>query len=302
LKVLFIFLDGVGIGKKDSKNNPFFFTDLPKLKEIFNDQLPSKSSKIITNKILLFIPTDAKLGVKGLPQSGTGQTSIFCGVNAPKLINKHFGPYPYSSLRPIINERNIFKILKEKGKKVSFVNAYPRQFFEYIESGKTRFTVTTLSCLMSGIPLKTYYDLQNKNALSADITGEGWKRFGYNFEPITPFEAGKRLYNIALKNDFTVYEFFYTDHAGHSKDKEFAKNTLLKLDGLLEGLLKNYNKEKLFIIIISDHGNLEDISTKTHTLNKVPTILIGKTKNKYIDKIKNISDIYYIILDILNAK
>ncbi len=49
------------------------------------------------------------LGVEGLPQSGTGQTSIFCGVNASKIVGKHFGPYPYSTLIPIIKEKNIFK-------------------------------------------------------------------------------------------------------------------------------------------------------------------------------------------------
>ena len=236
------------------------------------------------------------MGVEGLPQSGTGQTSIFCGVNAPKIIGKHFGPYPYSTLKPVIDEKNIFTVLKLKKKKVHFVNAYPKQFFEYVASGKMRLSVTTLSCIMAGIPLMNISDLKKKRALSADMTGEGWKKFGYEFEPITPIEAGKRLYKISLKNDLTVYEYFHTDHAGHSKDRAFAETTLTKLDGLLNGLLADYDPEKLFIILVSDHGNIEDLSVKTHTLNPVPVVLMGKGKDKHAKQIKNISDIYHLII------
>lgn len=300
MKTLLLFVDGVGIGKKDKKNNPFFFTKLPVLSGLFGGEIPSIRNKHLQSKYATLVPADARLGVEGIPQSGTGQTSIFCGVNAARIIGKHFGPYPYSTLRPIISERNIFAALKKRSKKVFFANAYPKQFFEYVASGKMRLSVTTLSCMMAGVPLQKIDDLLDKNALSADITGEGWKKFGYDFNPITTFEAGKRLYKIALKNDFTLYEFFHTDHSGHSMDKKFAATTLLKLDGLMSGLLDDYDKEKLFIIIISDHGNIEDISIKTHTLNPVPVILIGKGKDKYKSGIKNISDVYNLILKILD--
>jgi 2,3-bisphosphoglycerate-independent phosphoglycerate mutase len=296
LKTLLFFIDGIGIGRKDKINNPFFFSELKYLPELLGGDLPSIRNRSIHTKLASLVPADARLGVDGLPQSGTGQTSIFCGVNAPKIIGKHFGPYPYSTLRPVISEKNIFSALKKKGKKVFFANAYPKQFFEYIASGKMRLSVTTLSCMMAGVPLMKSEDLRKKKAVSADITIEGWKKFGYNFKSITSFEAGKRLYKIALKNDFTVFEYFHTDHAGHSMDKNFAKRTLEKLDGLIGGLLSNYDSKELFIIIISDHGNLEDISVKTHTLNPVPVILIGKEKERYAKYIKNISDVYNLII------
>jgi 2,3-bisphosphoglycerate-independent phosphoglycerate mutase len=295
LKVLLLFIDGIGIGKKDKENNPFFFTELPALRKILGGELPSLRKRRISTGYATVIPADTRLGVSGLPQSGTGQTSIFCGINAPKIIGKHFGPYPYSELRPYIKEMNIFHILKEKNKKVCFVNAYPKQFFEYIASGKTRLSVTTLSCLMSGVPLLGYEELKKGKAVSADITAEGWKRFGYDIKPVDPFIAGKRLYSIAKKNDFTVFEYFYTDHAGHSKDKEFAKKVLSKYDKFFSGILENYDKNKLFIFIVSDHGNLEDLSVKTHTLNPVPVILIGKRKEYYAKKIKDITDTTKIV-------
>ena len=41
---------------------------------------------------------DARLGVPGLPQSATGQTTILTGHNGPAIIGEHYGPYPNQPL------------------------------------------------------------------------------------------------------------------------------------------------------------------------------------------------------------
>jgi len=301
LKTLLIFIDGLGIGKKDKNYNPLFFTKLPNFNRLFNGAMPSCRNRYLKSDFAILIPADARFGVEGLPQSGTGQTSIFCGVNAPKIIGKHFGPYPYSTLVPVIKESNIFAVLKSKNKKVAFLNAYPKQFFDYLESGKTRLTVSTMSCIMSGVRLFGISELRNGKALSADITNDNWHKFGYKVETITPYKAGQRLYREALKYDFSLFEYFYTDHAGHSQQKEFSSSTLINLDGLLGGLCEKYDPRELFIFVISDHGNIEDLSTKTHTLNSVPVILMGANKEKYAEHIKNISDVYYQIIQLVDV-
>jgi 2,3-bisphosphoglycerate-independent phosphoglycerate mutase len=298
VKVLFLFVDGVGIGKKDG-NNPYFQNELPNIKKLLGGEMPSLRNQKINSEYATLIPADAKLGVAGLPQSGTGQTAIFCGINAPQIIGKHFGPYPYSKLRPYIQDLNIFKKLKDNNKTAHFANAYPEKFFEYIATGTTHFTVTSLACMMSGTPLQKYEDLVEKRAISADITAEGWEKFGHKYGPENPLEVGKTLYNISLDHDFTLFEYYLTDHAGHSMDKQFAKKILSNFDELIGGLMENYDPEKLFTIITSDHGNSEDLSIKTHTFNPVPVILIGKGREKYAEEIKSIMDIYNIILKIL---
>ena len=75
-----IFLDGVGIGEKDFQNNPFFKYNFRIFNEIFG-QVPSLGDQFLNKNGIYIFPSDARLGVEGLPQSGTGQTSIFCGVN-----------------------------------------------------------------------------------------------------------------------------------------------------------------------------------------------------------------------------
>ena len=112
---------------------------------------------------------NATLGVSGLPQSGTGQTAIFTGVNGAKKFGRHFGPHPPMILRPIIAEKNIFHQLKARGKSVVFANAFPQRFFDYTESGTRRLSVTTLSCQVAGIPLLSAKDLQRDEGISADF-------------------------------------------------------------------------------------------------------------------------------------
>ncbi|HEX9253489.1 MAG TPA: metalloenzyme, partial [Ignavibacteriaceae bacterium] len=121
--VLMIFIDGVGIGEKDYETNPFFKYGFKIFDELFKDTPHSQNLFLEKDEMYVF-PTDASLGVEGLPQSGTGQVSIFCGMNAPKFVGKHFGPFPYSTTIPIIEEKNIFRTFKDLGKSTYFANAY----------------------------------------------------------------------------------------------------------------------------------------------------------------------------------
>jgi len=50
------------------------------------------------------------------------------------------------------------------------------------------------------------------------------------------------------------------------------------------------------LIICSDHGNLEDISIKGHTLNPALTISAGRGAEQMADEIKDLSQIKNAIL------
>ena len=69
-------------------------------------------------------PIDACLGVEGIPQSATGQATMFTGVNCPKTVGKHCEGFPGPVVRRVIEEGNIFTQLKRRGKKVRFADAY----------------------------------------------------------------------------------------------------------------------------------------------------------------------------------
>ncbi len=291
-----IFLDGVGIGEPSSEKNVFFNRRFKFIENIFGAK-PSLQNEFMTAEDKYLFPVDACMGVDGLPQSGTGQTSIFCGINASRKIGQHFGPYPYSTLVPIIKEQNIFKEFLNRKYEVSFVNAYPKIFFDYINSGRKRLSVTSLSCLLTGVKLKTPTDLRRGKALSAEIDNARWKsKLGYTIPLIKPETAAKRLFKIASQNQFTLFEYFLTDHIGHGRINDIEEYTLNVLDDFLLYILVNL-PQNLTLIICSDHGNIEDRSFRGHTRNPALTITAGKNAEELFKKIKYLYDIKPAILE-----
>lgn len=297
-----IFLDGVGIGKNNPDVNPFvrfkynFFDD-------YFGGFPTKNNSRIHKKYHSIFPVNATLGVPGLPQSGTGQTSIFCGVNASKIIGQHFGPFPYSTLKPIIRKKNIFQTLIELDFRVNFSNAYPQRFFDYIESGRKTLTVTTLSYLNANQKLSKVDEILKQKAVSAEITNQIWnEKLGYDLPIISPQKAGNIFREIGDEFHFNLFEYFLTDHAGHSKDFNFAYHVISNFDGFLEGILSEFDYRKNLLFIISDHGNLEDLSVKTHTRNSALCLAIGKHHTDFVSSIKSLKDVKRNIISYLNGE
>ncbi len=288
---LLIFLDGVGIGNPDPVSNPFFRYHFRFLNDIFGQPPSLQNQYFYSNGNYLF-PTDPLLGVEGLPQSGTGQTSIFCGVNAPQIAGRHFGPFPHSTTIEILKEKNIFHEFRKRKLKSTFVNAYPKIFFNYIKSGKTRLSTTTLSCNLSNIPLHKAEDVRKGKALTAEITAERWvRKLNYKLPIIKPETAARRLLRISSQNHFTAYEYFLTDHLGHWRHKEEMEHILDILDRFLFFILTNIDRKNTTLIICSDHGNLEDLSIKMHTLNPALTITAGKYAKELSESIKDLTQI-----------
>jgi len=291
-----IFMDGVGIGKKDYEYNPFFKYGFRTFSEIFGDIPHLDKQKLEGNNAFLF-PVDAKMGIPEIPLSGTGQTSIFCGINAPKLIGKHFGPYPYSTLLPIIKGKNIFRSFMQKRKKVYFANAYPKAFFDYVNSGRRRLSVTTLSCIMNGMRLNNISDIHKGKALAADINNRYFvERMNYKLKVIKAETAADRLIRLGSKNHFTLFEIFHTDHLGHGRNSEWLEYTTSILDSFLFHMITNLKKD-MTLVVCSDHGNFEDLSIKMHTLNPAIGITAGKNAELLSKKIKKLYDIKPAIME-----
>ncbi|MFA5805782.1 MAG: metalloenzyme [Melioribacteraceae bacterium] len=293
---IMIFMDGVGIGKKDYEYNPFFKYGFRTFSEIFGDIPHLDKQKLEGNNAFLF-PVDAKMGIPEIPLSGTGQTSIFCGINAPKLIGKHFGPYPYSTLLPIIKGKNIFRSFMQKRKKVYFANAYPKAFFDYVNSGRRRLSVTTLSCIMNGMRLNNISDIHKGKALAADINNRYFvERMNYKLKVIKAETAADRLIRLGSKNHFTLFEIFHTDHLGHGRNSEWLEYTTSILDSFLFHMITNLKKD-MTLVVCSDHGNFEDLSIKMHTLNPAIGITAGKNAELLSKKIKKLYDIKPAIME-----
>ena len=122
--VLLFFIDGLGIGTRGS-HNPLDGLDDAAPLAIFQ----SEPSEVPFQGIV--VPTDARLGVEGRPQSASGQTTILTGINAPAAIGSHKQGFPNQALLDIIREHSIFLQLKHSGvDSLTFANTYTKKFFE----------------------------------------------------------------------------------------------------------------------------------------------------------------------------
>ena len=81
-RVLFIFLDGVGIGASDRDRNPFLRAQLPTLRELTGGRLPTLDEPVVRHEGGGAFPLAATLDVEGTPQSGTGQVAILTGATS----------------------------------------------------------------------------------------------------------------------------------------------------------------------------------------------------------------------------
>jgi 2,3-bisphosphoglycerate-independent phosphoglycerate mutase len=290
--VLLIFIDGLGIGDNKNGLNPFV-----KLKnaEPLNNFQNYNSEVIFHGKL---VPTNPRLGIEGRPQSASGQTTILTGINAPKLLGFHKQGFPNQILRDVISENSVFLQLRQRKIEPNiFVNAYSPQFFEQTPRWKS---ATTCAVEAAGIPFRRLPDLLGEKALFHDFTNQALIERGFNAPIFSTEKAGKILAEFTKEYCFTLYEHFITDKIGHARDLEQARIHLPQLAEFIRETLKRVDLENTTVILTSDHGNIEDLSVRTHTLNDVPTIIWGRKSSEAAKKVKDLADITPVIINLLS--
>ncbi len=276
MRLIFVFIDGVGLGEQQAYN-PFVYTETPGLSGLLEGRrLTKEAVKYEGPKSSLF-SLDATLGVSGLPQSATGQASIFTGINAAAYLGRHLHGFPNSPLRRLIAEKSLFKQLKKKGCRVTFANAYRPPFFELLRRGLpgSHYSCSTLIAYYGGLPFYSLEDIKLGRALYMDITNELLQRLQFDVPLLTPEQGAGQLINISKKFDFCLFEYFLSDLAGHLADSNEASRVVARLDQFIGSLADRIDPAEEMLMITSDHGNLEDINRRNHTLNRVPLLLVG---------------------------
>jgi 2,3-bisphosphoglycerate-independent phosphoglycerate mutase len=291
--VLLLFLDGVGLGSADSARNPFCTAQMPTMRSLLGESWFLRERGSISAHHASLAPTDACLGVEGRPQSATGQASLLTGMNVAAEVGQHYGPKPTPRIAALVKRKNLFTYVVGAGGTAAFLNPYPPRFFEAIKNGRRLLSVIPLAAMAAGLRLQTHEDLTAGRAVSPDFTGQGWRdRLGLPETPvIEPRAAGTRLASLARESTFTLLEHWPTDLIGHRQDHRQAAEVLETLDTVLAGLLDAWDWESGLVLITSDHGNLEDLAVRSHTLNPVPTIIVGRHHAELANQVRNLADI-----------
>ena len=248
-------LDGIGFMPIHAASP--FQGDLPTL-----ERLGIAGANTQTRDDWVTRPIDARLGVDGLPQSGTGQTTILTGVNAAAAMGRHYGPWVGPSLKPILIG-NVLKRVANAGGTVRLANFYPPQYLEAIDGGKTRLNAIATAALSAGARLEGREGLGIAPMLR-DPSGSA------NLEEIRVW--AERF--VTSSATVTIFDQWWSDSVGHEMNLSEGQAFAQRLEVFCAAVLEAQPADTLFLVT-SDHGNFEDLSVKTHTLSPVPLAAIG---------------------------
>ncbi len=261
VRVALLFIDGVGIGARNPESNP-----LARAEHLLSQFDDGSGAALPHGGQLLAL--DATFGVTGRPQSATNQTALYTGEPAPRLLGKHLLGYPNAALSELIAAKSIVKRLAAAGRSASFVNAFPAIYFELV--GKVRHfkpSASTLAFRAGEVALRTFPD-----GLPADIDGARARRRGFELPSRTAAEAAEVFWRCA--GDFTLFEHFAADEAAHERDAASVEQALSTFDAFARAVIETRPPD-VQVLVTSDHGNAEDLSTRSHTLAKVPLLSFG---------------------------
>lgn len=293
-RVLFLFVDGVGIGEDDPARNPLAAAELPTLRAMLGGRRPVRGE--------IETVADATLGLEGLPQSGTGQTSLLAGFNAAAEYGRHFGPWVPTALRARLGRESVLARVRAAGRRPAFANATPAfQLGEATGRGWRRPAAPPLAAVAAGVEMRGGEELRAGHAVASSITNERWRQ---QVEPsipvVEPAVAGGVLCRIAAEADLTLFAHYDTDFAGHRGDAALALTVLRRLDAFLGGVMDSLPSGTL-LVLSSDHGNLEDL-TAAHTRNPVPMIAVGPGADAIARRVRSIADLAPVLMELMEIR
>jgi 2,3-bisphosphoglycerate-independent phosphoglycerate mutase len=296
VRILMIFVDGLGLGEPDPATNPLVRAETPTFRRLLGRPLAGRAA--VRTPDATMVPLDAQLGVAGLPQSATGQVTILTGENAPALVGRHVTAYPTPSLRALLEARGLFTRLRRTGTGATLANAYSAEYFAAIAGRRLRHAAIALNALQAGLIFRTVDDLRDGRAVYHDLTNARLRALGHPVPLLTPERAGRVLAGVALEQPFTLFEFFETDLAGHGRIEDRV-GVVERLDRLLGGVIDATDLDETLVLMTSDHGNLEDERTDGHTMNPVPALLLGSGARRMAERLRDLTDLAPACLDLL---
>lgn len=280
MSLLFLFLDGVGLGSDDATVNPFAAAETPFIEQFLGGKLTASLAER-SSKNFIFNHADARLGFDGLPQSATGQTALLTGKNGAEIMAGHYGPWPGPTLKNVLDEGTLFSEVLAEGRKAQLANVYPPGYFKALEGRKRRVNVPVYAAQGAGLELLDLAAYHAGRGVSVDLTGDYLKQLDASLPDLTPELSGQRLVREASRAEFTFFDFWPTDASGHRGSFAEAVALVEKIDGFLEGVVASLGE--ITLLLTSDHGNLEDKTTRSHTTALVPLLAVGSQAEAFTE-------------------
>jgi bisphosphoglycerate-independent phosphoglycerate mutase (AlkP superfamily) len=82
-----------------------------------------------------------------------------------------------------------------------------------------------------------------------------------------------------------LFEYFLTDLAGHRGTREQRFEQARVVEELVDAALAAVDLSRDRVVVVSDHGNLEEAEHDRHTLNPVPLLAWGRGARQLVDAV-----------------
>ena len=281
-----LFVDGWGLSGANIYN-PFSLAILPNIKRLWGGLT---NQNIHVDNSSLLIGLDATFGIEGLPQSASGQAALFTGLEVPRILGEHRPGFPGPEIIALLKKRNLFTVSYLNRWRPTFANTYTRRYLSSVARGKKHASCTTVMCRMVPGGLRFTQHYRQGLAITHDLIGRWLRQHGIDVPQRTAYQAGCIIRRILRYHRLVLFEHFVMDGLGHEKALDIAKCELSLYDEFLGAVMVDWD-ERDWIILASDHGNVEDMRTKSHTLN--PTLLAGHGEGigDVLSSCRNVADL-----------
>lgn len=287
MRVALLFTDGVGVGPRDPVVNP-----LARGAFLQSQFLDGSGERLDDG---LRFDLDATFGLPGRPQSATNQVSLLTGEAAPLVLGRHLAGYPNEALRQLVATRSLPRRVREAGRTISLTNAYPLAWLDALglpHRGSTdgvpalperfrrrlRPSASALAFSAAGTDFRTFSGAQTGDGLLQDVDGRHAARRGWTVPTRTPEEAARVFWRLA--GDFTLFEHFLSDEAGHAQDAAAAMDAISTFDQFARAVIASRPSDTV-VLVTSDHGNVEDSSSRQHTRHPVALLAFGAERDAF---------------------
>jgi hypothetical protein len=303
MRVAVLFIDGVGVGARDPASNPLARENF--LLSWFDDGTGTALPEAAARHLV-----DTTFGVRGRPQSASNQSAIYTGLDAPVLVGAHVLGFPNAALKALLAQHSVMARLAKQGLQVAFANAFPGAFLALLGLPHTEDTgpqpdfparlrkraqgsASVWAMHAAGVRFRTFTDAREDRALTHDLDGHAAASRGFAVPRRTPAEAATVFWDLA--GDVTLFEHFLADEAGHLQDHEAASRALGTFDVFLRALVATRPAD-CCVVVCSDHGNVEDLRTRNHTLNPVQVLTFGAPSTHA--PLKTVADVGRLVLQL----
>jgi hypothetical protein len=213
-----------------------------------------------------------------------------------------FGNSYVQDLIPQFSREAIEGKLIFDGRPIALKGSAKNGFAELFTLAEINQNIFVHAARQAGVALRTWADVRRGEALTSSMTHELEARLDVSFfdqEPLPPQtaeEAAAILVKLAADHDFTFYKYQIPDLVSHTGRIELAREVFAVVERFVEAVLRKIDPSATTIIITSDHGHLEQLSSsRGHPKSNVPTWYFGPDPVRVAKKLSRPEGIFEVL-------